>query len=495
MVRVGCLISRGRDSDRGSGRVSVSGSDSKQRRGPARARHPDTATGRGVGHGPRRNGKPAAATGSASAAAISAGPRNGHGTRTRPPVTESDTDRGATENQRQRQGQRQRLRQRTAPSPVRSRHPGMAPGHGVGHGRGRTLVPRPHVTPSELASRGVPSELGLAVAATKVRSSRGACFGDSGRVSGSKPQCRGSPRTPPRHENHDLYGARDVAHRRACRRRLTPGTRRTGAGHPPVALRAKAERFSFSGARLPHARNGEARHSHQAGRRDARRWPRSPEQDESHTPSQGGEPERRRDQRRTRRQAGATENQVTRNASVRGPTPCRVTVSGLRDHTGPHADAVAAPVPVAVPVAVAVAGSPKRACDSRSAWYLGAPVGRGEHGLVSGAMGWFGTSPGLLLRITGLLSRSAAPPLQLASLRRPETRLPIDRQRSPQVASTAFLVAGTRFSVTRYPRIPCGLAATESRQAAREALSQPPALSGPRACDPHGKGLSPRPLA
>jgi hypothetical protein len=89
MVRVGCLISRGRDSDRGSGRVSVSGSDSKQRRGPARARHPDTATGRGVGHGPRRNGKPAAATGSATAAAAanSAEPgavtAPGHGPRTR----------------------------------------------------------------------------------------------------------------------------------------------------------------------------------------------------------------------------------------------------------------------------------------------------------------------------------------------------------------------------------------------------------------------------
>jgi hypothetical protein len=48
---------------------------------------------------------------------------------------------------------------------------------------------------------------------------------------------------------------------------------------------------------------GEARHSHQAGRRDARRWPRSPEQDECFTPPQGGEPERRRDERRMRRKA------------------------------------------------------------------------------------------------------------------------------------------------------------------------------------------------
>jgi hypothetical protein len=41
------------------------------------------------------------------------------------------------------------------------------------------------------------------------------------------------------------------------RRRLTPGPRGTGAGHSPVALRAKADRISFSGARLPQARTGE----------------------------------------------------------------------------------------------------------------------------------------------------------------------------------------------------------------------------------------------
>jgi hypothetical protein len=163
---------------------------------------------------------------------------------------------------------------------------------------------------------------------------------------------------------------------------------------------------------------GETRHSHQAGRRDARRWPMSFEKDGPFTPPQGGEPERRRDKRRTRRKAGGAEE------------------------TGPGA-----------------------------------------------------LLPSEVLRNTGLLSHSAPPLLQLASLRRPGSRLPIDRQRSPPVVSTAFLVPGTHFSVTRYPGIPCGLAATESRQAAREALSQPPALSGPRACDPHGKGLSPRPLA
>jgi hypothetical protein len=58
-------------------------------------------------------------------------------------------------------------------------------------------------------------------------------------------------------ENHVLCGAREVAQRRVQRRRLTPGARGTGAGHPPVAIRAKADRISFSGARLPHARLGE----------------------------------------------------------------------------------------------------------------------------------------------------------------------------------------------------------------------------------------------
>jgi hypothetical protein len=53
--------------------------------------------------------------------------------------------------------------------------------------------------------------------------------------------------------------------------------------------------------------SGEVRHSHQEGRRDARRWLMSPENWERFTPPQGGEPERRRDERRTRRKAGASE--------------------------------------------------------------------------------------------------------------------------------------------------------------------------------------------
>jgi hypothetical protein len=47
------------------------------------------------------------------------------------------------------------------------------------------------------------------------------------------------------------------------------------------------------------ARDGEVSTGHEAGRRDARRWPRTYDDDERHTPPQGGEPERRRDERRT----------------------------------------------------------------------------------------------------------------------------------------------------------------------------------------------------
>jgi hypothetical protein len=109
---------------------------------------------------------------------------------------------------------------------------------------------------------------------------------------------------------------------------------------------------------------------------------------------------------------------------VRGwnPRPCR----------SPTLLAAAFPDPVpaaaAVAVSAAAADSPKRARRSQS-------------------------SLKRVLRKTGLLSRSAAPPLQLDSLRRPESRRPIDRQRSPPVVPTAFLVPVARFSVTRFPRI------------------------------------------
>jgi hypothetical protein len=77
--------------------------------------------------------------------------------------------------------------------------------------------------------------------------------------------------------------------------RLSPGPRGTGAGHPPVTIRPNADRISFSGARLPHARNGET-----AGGA-LLRWPKPSEDDRRTMPPQGGEPERRCDERRTRR--------------------------------------------------------------------------------------------------------------------------------------------------------------------------------------------------
>jgi hypothetical protein len=76
---------------------------------------------------------------------------------------------------------------------------------------------------------------------------------------------------------------------RMCRRRFEPPWAHSQGGHPREA------------------RDGEACISHQAGRRDGRRRPKAFEHEDRHTPPQGGEPERRRDQRRTRRQAGATE--------------------------------------------------------------------------------------------------------------------------------------------------------------------------------------------
>jgi hypothetical protein len=59
-------------------------------------------------------------------------------------------------------------------------------------------------------------------------------------------------------ENRGPRSARELAYRRACRQRLTRGTRGTGAGSPPAAVRANAGRYSVSGARLPHARHGES---------------------------------------------------------------------------------------------------------------------------------------------------------------------------------------------------------------------------------------------
>ena len=67
-------------------------------------------------------------------------------------------------------------------------------------------------------------------------------------------------------------------------------------------------------------RHGEARHSHQEGRRDARRWTEPTEDDIRLTPPQGGGPERRRDERRMRRQAGVSKNRAQGRCSRRSPS-------------------------------------------------------------------------------------------------------------------------------------------------------------------------------
>jgi hypothetical protein len=139
---------------------------------------------------------------------------------------------------------------------------------------------------------------------------------------------------------------REFAHRRACRRpsdaRATrdgcrasagrlPGkrrsnllqrcpaparaTRRTNWGVPAgvQSLRMCRRRFEHAwahsqGGHPREWRGGEVRHSYRAGRRDAQRWPKSSEDHKRSTPPQGGELERWRDKRRTRRQARGTEN-------------------------------------------------------------------------------------------------------------------------------------------------------------------------------------------
>jgi hypothetical protein len=197
----------------------------------------------------------------AAAAASSAWARHGHGIRSRPPVTGTVTDRTDPEHPNPSVGNSDSgsvrfsdSRQRRAPA--RPRFPDTAPGHGVGHGPSRT---------------GKPGAAAVAAAGS------------------------GPTEARPRHENHDLCGAREGAHRRACSTRYCADSVRVSMGTIPCGA-------------PPGMAPGEVRVSHQAGRRDARRWPRSPEQDDRFTPPQDGEPERRRDQRRTRRQAGATEN-------------------------------------------------------------------------------------------------------------------------------------------------------------------------------------------
>jgi hypothetical protein len=108
--------------------------------------------------------------------------------------------------------------------------------------------------------------------------------------------------------------AREVAHRRACSTRYCAASVRVPMGTIPCGV-------------PPGMAFGEVHHSHQEGRRDARRWLKPTEDEIRRTPPQGGEPERRRDQRRTRRQAGVSKNPAINNAQVRDrfrvPWPCR----------------------------------------------------------------------------------------------------------------------------------------------------------------------------
>jgi hypothetical protein len=95
-----------------------------------------------------------------------------------------------------------------------------------------------------------------------------------------------SPSTGP--ENHVPRSARHTLHRRSCRRRLTPGPRGAGAGHPPAAIRRRQTESSSAvpGSRtrdtenLLEAPTGELRQSHRAGRRagaEARQAPNATE--------------------------------------------------------------------------------------------------------------------------------------------------------------------------------------------------------------------------
>jgi hypothetical protein len=101
--------------------------------------------------------------------------------------------------------------------------------------------------------------------------------------------------------------------------------RAPGEGQPVLLQRCLAP--ARAKRRTPWWPPGELRHSHQAGRRDARRWPKPSEDDIRLTPPQGGEPERRRDQRRTRRQAGGAENGPRSAAAERGSSKHRPSVT------------------------------------------------------------------------------------------------------------------------------------------------------------------------
>jgi hypothetical protein len=91
------------------------------------------------------------------------------------------------------------------------------------------------------------------------------------------------------------------------------------------------------------ARLGEAGYGNEEGRRDARRWPTALEHENRDTPPPGGEPERRRDERRMRRQAGQPEKraqgqrqrQDQRQQTARAPPRSRTPDTAI-GHSGGH---------------------------------------------------------------------------------------------------------------------------------------------------------------
>jgi hypothetical protein len=82
-----------------------------------------------------------------------------------------------------------------------------------------------------------------------------------------------------------------------------PGIRRSPSGRRQTEALSAVPGSRTRAAENDEERNGEACIGDGAGRRDARRWPTPHEDNERLTPPQGGEPERRRDERRMRRQA------------------------------------------------------------------------------------------------------------------------------------------------------------------------------------------------